>query len=106
MFSKKFLSAIVIALIVVAFVAVSLLPGGNSMAAPGAAVLTSVSNANSNTGAWQIDGGTLRIGDPSSMGTGTSAVVINNTGRLELANITLDRDITLILELIRDLQRE
>ena len=51
MFSTKTLSAAAVALIVVAFVAVSLLPGGNSMAAPGAAVLTPVSNNNANTGA-------------------------------------------------------
>jgi fibronectin-binding autotransporter adhesin len=48
--------------------------------------------ANNYTGAWQVFS-TLRVGNATALGTGTSAVAVN--GVLEVAGTTIDRAITL-----------
>jgi autotransporter-associated beta strand protein len=49
--------------------------------------------ANNYVGGWTIDSGALQIDDPSALGTGTSAVVVNG-GELEV-DTTITRDIIL-----------
>jgi autotransporter-associated beta strand protein len=51
--------------------------------------------ANNYAGDWQVDSGTLRVGNAASLGTATSAVVVNGAAALEIAGAALDRPVTL-----------
>jgi autotransporter-associated beta strand protein len=57
--------------------------------------LLSLPNSNSYSGGWQVNGGTLRAGNATSLGGGASAVVVNSGAILELGTITLARAVTL-----------
>src|SRR5205823_5397002 len=50
--------------------------------------------SNDYQGAWSVNTGTLRLGNATALGSGTSAVNVGN-GALELSGITLARDVTL-----------
>jgi fibronectin-binding autotransporter adhesin len=52
-------------------------------------------NSNDYAGHWQINSGTLKVGNANSLGSGTSAVVINNTGTLLLDSVTFSRNVQL-----------
>ncbi len=51
--------------------------------------------ANSYAGNWQIDSGTLRIGNAGALGTGTSPIVLNLVGALYLDGVTFNRPVTM-----------
>ncbi len=57
--------------------------------------VTIFQTANTYAGGWNVTDNTLRVGNASALGSGTSAVVLNNNATLELTNITLDRAITM-----------
>src|SRR5262249_7283363 len=77
--------------------------GPNDYTSGGALTTTAVSGpgkvilpfANDYAGAWQINAGTLSIGSSASLGTDTSAIVVNGSGTLEIGNATFDRALTL-----------
>ncbi len=50
--------------------------------------------ANNYTGGWSVNS-TLQINHPGALGTGTTPVIVNSSGRLKLNTPTLARDITL-----------
>ena len=56
----------------------------------------SLPNANTYAGDWEISGGALSVLNANSLGTGTSAVVVDNGGVLQLTNgVSLSRNVTL-----------
>ena len=50
-------------------------------------------NANTYTGSWEVNGGTLRLGNSSALGGGAGAVQLNNSAIVELLNVTLARPV-------------
>jgi fibronectin-binding autotransporter adhesin len=61
----------------------------------GAGRVTILTAINDYAGDWQIDSGTLRPTEALSLGNGTSPVVVNNTGTLQLFSVTFNRDVAL-----------
>jgi len=61
----------------------------------GAGRVTILTAINDYAGDWQIDSGTLRPAGGLSLGTGTSPIVVNNSGTLQLFSVTFDRAINL-----------
>src|SRR5204863_9035048 len=51
--------------------------------------------ANSYSGDWAVDGGTLGVQHASALGTGVSAVTINNGGTLQLEGVSISRNAAL-----------
>src|SRR5439155_12367024 len=51
--------------------------------------------ANTYVGGWSISDNTLQIQNASSLGSGTSAVVLGARGTLEISGATLDRAVTM-----------
>ncbi|MEO6436349.1 MAG: autotransporter-associated beta strand repeat-containing protein, partial [Tepidisphaeraceae bacterium] len=51
--------------------------------------------SNNYAGAWQLNGGVVRLGHADSLGASASTVVVNNTATLELNGISFTRGLTL-----------
>jgi hypothetical protein len=47
------------------------------------------------SGGWSVSNGTLRVGDPLALGSGTTSLGVFSGGTLELADVTLARDVSL-----------
>jgi autotransporter-associated beta strand protein len=54
-----------------------------------------LTNANTYAGDWQVDSGTLRVSAATALGSGTSPVVVNDSGTLDVAGVALDRAVNL-----------
>jgi autotransporter-associated beta strand protein len=67
---------------------------GSNTIVSGSGVLI-LPNADTYAGSWQVNGGTLRVGNSAALGSGTSSVVVNTDGILELTSATLPRAVTL-----------